>query len=287
MEDRIDYYELFGLEDTDDGDEGGKKQEIAEPDSAPEEGIEGVKERQGAEAANDIEISQNNDSDDKNDNIDENARFAKVRRAAKEDAEKKMEKYLSQIGITKSDGTPIKTLDELKKEAYEKRAKEARDEEFDLREKLEYGGFDENEINELISAKNAKQELDALKQQIKRHDFDKKVEEELSIIAQYEPSVKSVEDLTRLDRFDEFSRHVNNGDNFLSAYLRTYKERIAQNSLPEYKNEPASKSHLSAHRAKSGAAEDLPDDIFNEYRRFNPHVSRAEAARHYQKNKNL
>ena len=287
MADRIDYYELFGLEDTDDGDEGGKEQEIAEPDSAPEEGIEGVKERQGAEAANDIEISQNNDSDDKNDNIDENARFAKVRRAAKEDAEKKMEKYLSQIGITKSDGTPIKTLDELKKEAYEKRAKEARDEEFDLREKLEYGGFDENEINELISAKNAKQELDALKQQIKRRDFDKKVEEELSIIAQYEPSVKSVEDLTRLDRFDEFSRHVNNGDNFLSAYLRTYKERIAQNSLPEYKNEPASKSHLSAHRAKSGAAEDLPDDIFNEYRRFNPHVSRAEAARHYQKNKNL
>lgn len=297
----IDYYELFGLKE-----EGEKEQEVAEPENE-QEGMEGEKEQEVAEPAVDLESENENESDeganapsddDRETGRDEgkgnegerekNALFAKMRREAEDAARKNVEKLIARLDIKGKDGEAIKTIDELSAAAQNSIKEKKTQTENELIEKLEFGGFSQGEIDEIIAAKSAKEELSQLKEQKRREDFERMVSEEISVIAEFEPDIKGISDLLKLPNYDAFLARVNAGESFLSAYMLTHKDRINRGKgdlRTARTNEPASKAHLTAGTKRSGAAVDLPDDIFAEYRRFNPNVTRAEAARHYQKSK--
>lgn len=281
MAEDINLYELFELEEPKEA-EGAKEQETAEPAEAEEvEG--GAKDEEVAEPQENV-----GGEDEEEQTEDENAKFANIRRKAEADAEARLEKILKDSGLTDADGNAIDTVDAL--EAY-KRAKaqtETRQKDSELREALEYSGLSEDEVNELLEARAAKQELTALKAQLRQAEFDRRVNDELSVIGEFEPEVKGIADLSKLPHYDEFvqliSDNAQRGINtsFLEAYMLTHRDRL--HKLPE-RNEPASKAHLKSTKSKSGATADLPDDVYETYRMFNPGVSRAEAARHYNRQK--
>ena len=286
MAEDINLYELFELEEPKEG-EGANEQETADP--APEAEVEeGAKDEEVAEPQENVGGEDEGEADEEEEDV--NARFANIRRKAEADAQAKLEKVLKDAGLTDADGNAIDTVDAL--EAYKSAKAKAENSEKDaqIREALEYSGLSEDEVNELLEARAAKEELTALKAQLRQAEFDRRVSDEISVIGEFEPEVKGLQDLGKLPHYDEFVKLISDNaqrginTSFLEAYMLTHRDRLHKATLPE-RNEPASKGHLKSTKSRSGATADLPDDVYETYRMFNPGVSRAEAARHYNRQK--
>ena len=236
MANEIDYYEVLGVEKPEAAkDEGAKEDENADrPDNTDEN--EGEKERSAAEDAVDDgdDVDEDDDSDegeDEDEQSDEdNARYAAIRRKAEADAAKQRDRAIADLGYTDEEGNPITTLDELTR--YKQReSKQKADAEYEdeIERLLDYG-MSEEEAEEIIENKRAAAEYKAVKGQLdearnrqRQAEFDRKVEEELEMIREYDPSIKSIADLSKMDNFDAFKANVASGDNYITAYLRSHK----------------------------------------------------------------
>lgn len=270
----IDYYELFGLSED----------ESEEEDELLETGDE-----EGDESENDDEVSADGGEGEEEEE-DENAlKEGNENERLTDDALRRAQEevfgLIAELGIKGENGETLDTMDALRAAAEAKKESVGKEPDDSLREKLEESGFSDEEIAELLAGRSARAELSKLKEQKIKEDFERTVGEELSVISKFEPEISGVSDLSRLEHYDDFLKRVDEGKSFLEAYLLTHKDRLSgSNAFGEgVKNGPASKAHLAPPRARGGAAADLPDDVFEEYRRFNPHVTRAEAARHYSK----
>ena len=285
MAEDINLYELFELEEPKEA-EGAKDAETAEPQEA-EEVEEGAKDEEVAEPQENVGGEEAEEAEEEE---DVNAKFGNIRRKAEADAQAKLEKILKDSGLTDADGNAIETVSALEAYKTAKAQTETRQKDSELREALEYSGLSEEEVERLIRGQNALDELDALKAQIKQAEFTARMNNELSIIGEFEPEVKGLQDLNKLPHYDEFVKLIDDNaqrginTSFLEAYMLTHRDRLHRSSLPE-RNEPASKAHLTSTKSKSGATADLPDDVYQTYKMFNPGVSRAEAARHYNRQK--
>lgn len=289
MANDIDYYEVLGVEKPEAAkDEGEKEDEnAARPDNTDEN--EGEKERSAAEDAvdDDDDVDEDDDSDegeDEDEQSDEdNARYAAIRRKAEADAAKQRDRAIADLGYTDEDGNPITTLDELtrfkQRESKQKADAEYEDE---LERLLDYG-MSEDEAKEIIENKRAAAEYKAVKGQLdearnrqRQEEFDRKVEEELEMIREYDPSIKSIADLSKMDNFDAFKANVARGDNFITAFLRSHRGASHAGARD------SGKSHLKSTSTRGGSGSgSIPESVYAEYLIFNPDATRKEIREHY------
>ena len=289
MANEIDYYEVLGVEKPEAAkDEGAKEDENAgRPENTDEN--EGEKERPAAEDAvdDDDDVDEDDDSDEGEDDDEQsdedNARYAAIRRKAEADAAKQRDRAIADLGYTDEDGNPITTLDELtrfkQRESKQKADAEYEDE---LERLLDYG-MSEEEAEEIIENKRAAAEYKAVKGQLdearnrqRQAEFDRKVEEELEMTREYDPSIKSIADLSKMDNFDAFKANVASGDNYITAYLRSHKGKSRAGARD------SGKSHLKSTSTRGGSGSgSIPESVYAEYLMFNPDATRKEIREHY------
>lgn len=111
---------------------------------------------------------------------------------------------------------------------------------------------------------------------------------ELRKIRQIDPSVKSLEDLTRMDSYPEFVRLARLGNSLSDAYkLANYDvlvQKMADSSRQAAVNSARSKNHLVPANQPKGAGETVvPPEIVESYRQLEPEASVEEIQRLYRR----
>lgn len=126
--------------------------------------------------------------------------------------------------------------------------------------------------------------------------FREQVEAELEEIRKYDPSVKTVADLRRLDRADAFMEAVTqHNHSFIDAYKFVYADKIAEAkaksaaaaAAQKARNSAAGKDHLRGTGARGAGDVTIPDNVMKKIRRMLPGASDKEIreaySRHYKK----
>ena len=277
----IDYGALFGVEiesanepevaepaeDTNDA-QGEEEQEVAEPDveEAEKPGENAAEETQSAE---------------------ENSKFAAARRKAEQQAKAKYEKQLQEELKKQQEAfeqrlaqvnfespftkKAVKTVDEL--DAY---LKERMLKQYKMTED-EYDDFVQN-LPEVKAAKEAQKKAEEA-------EFNAAVEKQLKEIQAFDPTIKTLQDLSQMEDYDKFYGLVQRGNNFIEAYKLVNFEKLQANAAAKVKqatiNAVQSKSHLKTTSQRGAGAVTVPDDIKAEYKAMMPGISDDEIQKHY------
>lgn len=284
----IDYYEVLGVEKPAEGDTGEKEDETADrPDETEEEG---AKEGEAAESPVDDDDDAEDDSDDGEQSDEDNARYAAIRRKAEAEAAEKAarerDRAIADMGFKDEQGNDITTLDELN--AWRRREGQRRDDEAyeeDIERYLDLG-MSEDEAREIAELKKSSGRLKELEAKLnaeadrqREAAFNARVAEELSMIQEFDPSIKSVADLPNMDNFEEFKAFVEGGDNYITAYMRSHRGKT-----PAAVSRDSGKGHLRSTSTRGGSGKTIPESVYAEYLLFNPDATRKEIREHYLRN---
>ena len=282
----IDYGALFGV-DVEGVNESGVADPVEEDTDA-----QGEKEQETTDPAvenkgTDPEETGNGNDEDDSQGPEENAKYAAARRKAEQKIKAKYEKQLqdeltrqrqefesklAQVNFespfTKQ---AVKTVDELDAYLKERMMKQNKWSE------EEYNSFVQN-IPEVRAAKEAKR-------QAEEAEMKAAVEMQLQEIRAYDPSVKSLSDLQKMDNYQEFYGLVQRGNSFIEAYKLVNFERLQAEAAAKSKqaaiNAVQSKNHLKATSQRGAGAVTVPDDIRAEYKAMMPGISDDEIQKHY------
>lgn len=264
--------ELFGLEDTS-TEEGAKEQEAAAPAEQKGTGEEG-----------------NGDASTVADVMDEEERSRQAHGRRQRELEQartdavageraRISEVLKRLGIANPDknGAPIESLEEL--EAYERAESDRR---------LNDGKGTAEDVRRIVREEEARRVRD---QQAKDQQaanaaaFEARLSEEIKAISEYDPSIKTVDDLTRKEGSNPtFRNYINRGLTFLEAYELTHKNEIRARDRAASAAETTKmvgKDHLRGTTSRSDGSVDVPDDIKAQYRIFDPNISDADIRKHY------
>lgn len=207
---------------------------------------------------------------------------------SKEENDKLIENILSVTGMKDPyTGEPIRT-----REAYEKYMQGRSDEE--KNSFIKRSGITEEQfsrmVHELPEIKSLEQRaIDAEKkvEVIAKETLQKNIDAQIKKINAYEPQIKSLEDITKLDCYPALYEKVKRGYSIDDAYYIVNRESIEEKKTAAAKqsvlNAQASKEHLTKTQSK-GSAQDLPPgEVIQAYRMFNPDASDADISRHWAK----
>lgn len=264
--------ELFGLEDTS-VEDGAKEQEAAEPAEQNGTGEEG-----------------NGDASKVADVMDEEERSRQAHGRRQRELEQartdavaaertRISKVLKRLGIANPDknGAPIESLEEL--EAYERAESDRR---------LNDGKGTAEDVRRIVREEEAKRDTERQASEQRAANaaaFEAKVKEEIKAISEYDPSIKTSQDLLQKEGANPtFRNYVNRGLTFLEAYELTHKDEIRARDRAASAAETtkaASKDHLRGTTSRADGSVDVPDDIKAQYRIFDPDISDADIRKHY------
>ncbi|MDR2665545.1 MAG: hypothetical protein LBC21_04640 [Oscillospiraceae bacterium] len=215
---------------------------------------------------------------------EENARQAEGRRrreAAAAEARRlaaaEVSALLAELDLRDDDGSPITTPDRAREYAANRRIAK-------LNESLRAGELTLDDINLLRGAPVPAQTAAAPDTGA---DVAALVAEQLTrIAADYNPGIKSIDDILAMDTGEAFQAHVRAGQDFYGAYKLANAEAIAEAKaaakLRQQQHNTASKSHLQSSRGKSGEAIlTPPKEVAETYKRFFPEATNDEIARIY------
>ena len=280
-------YEALGVKPEEGGaaDAQTKEQELAEPAEVEEaktgEG-EVEKEQEGGEPAEEPGQTR-----------EERARHAAERRKREtEDAVKtalqqqeerhkqEMEELIRSLNIRKDD-KPVESPEELRRHLAEERMK-------NLAEKMNKGEVTAADIAAVLDDMAAEKRTENAQKRTE-DDFKARVEQEIAEISKLDPAIKSVSDLVKLDKADEFYAAVQSGMSYLDAYRKVYDGKLAEKAAAAARqqaiNDERSKEHLhGAGTAAKGAAR-ISREEMELYKFLMPDASEAEIRAHHEKYK--
>lgn len=279
------YNELFGIEDTGaqqtaQEPEGAEVTETAEPSTTNTEEPEGANEQETAEPAGAGEQPK-----------EERSRYAAARRKAeaerdaavqqaREDARREMDEAFKKLGLTNPyTHEPITSKAEF--DSYAQQQRERQKTEFIRKSGMseaDFNGF----IEQLPEVAEAKKQAEEYRAQLAKQQM----EAEISEIGKLDPSIKSVQDLTKMENYDAFRTAVEKTHSFIDAYKLVNYERLMNQAMQRAQQQTAvnqaGKAHMNVTRSAQGAADvAVPEDVKAEYRIFMPDATDAEIAKHY------
>lgn len=318
MED-INYNELFGLEE-----QGEKEQEAAEP--AESQAEQGEKAREAAEPAEDGRENQEEtkptgpakeepaarqdqeapeeaagkDAEEKK----RNAQFAAARRKAeaerdaavqkaKEEAMAEAQRFLDEAFaksgiINPYTEKPVQSKKEY--EEYQKRFAEEQAKNVQRRAGMsddEFHKFVES-LPEVREARQAKQAAEESQRAARDAEARVKVEEQIREIGKLDPSIQSIEDLSKMPTYPQFYELVKKGNSLPDAFKLANYETLTRSAAAGAKqaalNAVQGKQHLEGTKPRGSGQTQVPQDVREMYRVFNPGATDAEIQRHYEKN---
>ena len=298
--DEINYNELFEVS------------EQAEPDEntgTEENAAEAPAEESAAEAR---AVEENAETPEEQTDADKpsprNARYAAARRAAeaerddavarireesraeiqrtREEAARQMDELFKDSGILNPyTKTPINSKAEY--DAYRAQLQEER-----KRRITQKAGMSEAELSEFVSglpevrqAREAQKKAELEAQRAREVAAKARMQEELAEIAKLDPSIRSMEDLAKMDNFEAFAGLVKRGNSFQDAYKLVNFDRLTQQAAEAVKKSALQaergKEHLSATKSRGSYIANVPADIREEYRMFVPDASEEDIQKHY------
>ena len=312
MEER-DYCELFGVEP-----EGENEQEPAEPAEGEKLDSEGANDQEPAEPDTEEENRESNEEpgeetqeeleedpeeDDAEQTPQERARYAAIRRKAEAErdaaikkaqeeakaaAQKSVEEIFASAGLVNPyTKQPIKSQADF--EEYRAKLEEDRKNRI-----LKRTGWSEEDLKRFVEsmpevrmAKERAAAAEAAEQRAKEEQAKAKIEEQMKEIAALDPGYQKLEDLTKMENYQDFYALVKRGNSLVDAFkLAKYDKitrRIAAGAVQADRNAAAGKAHLSRTRQRGTGAVSVPPEIRAEYKAFMPDATDAEIAAHYNK----
>lgn len=296
--------DFSGVFDSVSDDTGVEEQEVTEPADEETENTDETEVEETEEGEEEQEPAEPAQSDE------DNAKYAAARRKAEQEKElavkEAIEKAKAEIraqydNMIASSGllnpytkSPVKSVDDFKgwQEAYSKEQSAY------LKEKLEEAGMDEEEIDQLISSHPAVREAQQLKMQLEQHEKEVQeqryrgiIEESLKQIQEYDPSIKSIKDLAESEHGKEIEEKIKQGYSISDAWKLANLDMIVQRQAKAAKIETtkniASKEHLEKSGQRGQNQITVPQDVVNEYRKFNPKATIEQIQKHYAKDVKL
>ena len=300
-----DYCELFGVEP-----EGAQEQEPAEPANGEEPIDAGAQEQEPAEPAAEEpenpepeEEPEEEPEDEKQQTPQERARYAAIRRKAeaerdaaikkaREEAQKQaqeqIESAFSSAGLVNPyTKQPIRSkadFDEYKAKLDEDRKNRI----------LKRTGMSEEEfaryvdsMPEVKAAKERAAAAEAAERKVKEEQAQARIAEQMKTISELDPSIQKLEDLTKMENYQEFYNLVKRGNSLADAFkLVNYDKitkRIAAAAAQADRNAAAGKAHLTRTSPRGKGSVSVPPEVRAEYKAFMPDATDAEIAAHYNK----
>lgn len=259
---------------------------------------EGVAEPQTEEVNADTEQAEDNTSETTSEVADpvqseeENRTFANIRRKAEADAKAKYE--AEKEGIYRSLGlvNPVTNKIVTNQAEYEQylevtnKAKSERlKQEMGLTEE-EYQAFLDS-IPEVQKARAAEQSLEAEKARIKEEEAKAAIDKQVTEISKLDSNIKTLEDLTKMENYEEFYGLVQQGYSLDHAYKLTNFDRLTNKTAEVAKqqalNAVNSKAHLSVTEQKGVRSVHVPADVVRQIRQFMPNATDEEIQKAYAK----
>ena len=274
----MDLNELFELPPVE---EGAKEQAPAEPAEQQEETTIGEEGNGDASKVADVMDKE------------ERARQAQRRRQreleqARTDAvaseRTRISEVLKRLGIANPDknGAPIESLDELEEYARaesDRRLNDGKGTADDVRRVVE------EEITKRVREQQSREQQTREQQAADAAAFEAKLQGEIKAISDYDPSIKTVDDLLKKEGSNPtFRNYVNRKMTFLEAYELTHKNEIRARDRAVANAESVKavgKDHLRGTTSRGDGSVDVPDDVKAQYRIFDPDISDADIRKHY------
>ena len=281
--------------------ESGNNPEVADPEEDPDMEPDEDPEGEGGnerEVADPVPNTEEKPAQDRATNARNAARrreaemLQKLEAARKEEREKyeaRMKRALERAGF-KDGETPIEDLDGL--ESYLDKSEQAK-----LSRDLSQGKLTPEALQDMVQRSVEKAVSAAAPQQTPDGEdaaaaFQMQVDAELEEIRKYDPSVKTVADLRRLDRAEAFMEAVTqHNHSFIDAYKFVYADRIAEEkaktaaaaAAQKARNSAAGKEHLRGTGARGAGDVTIPENVMRNIRRMMPNASEKEIREAYQK----
>lgn len=249
-------------------DEGERAGAEEEPEGqSPEENARYAAARRKAEAQRDAEIER-------------------VRRQAREDAERAVDEAICGSGMTNPyTGQAITTRAEL--EAYQEQFRAQQQSDMQKKAGLTPEQFQAfvNTLPEVRQARAAQAQAEAAARQIREREARARIGEQLREIAGIDPAIRGMDDLAGMESYPRFCELVKRGNTFVDAFrLANYDaltQKAAQASRAAAIKAAAGKEHLTPTAQRGAGAESVPEDVRAEYRAFNPGATDEEIQKHY------
>lgn len=299
MGDDINYGEIFGVDISDDA-TGTDTEENTEDNT-------GVKEQEVTDPAeSDTEESgtEETSEDGKGEQSrEENARYAAARRKAEAERD-------AAVAQARADAQAEaqRTIDEAfrnmglydpyaKKPITNKAEYDAYKQKIDIEKKTRVAkasGMSEAEFDEFVSelpevkaAREKQAQAEEAMKQAQAAQAQVKIGEQISEIAKFDPSIKNLDDLKKMDNYSEFYEHVKRGNTLVDAYKLVNFDKLTQASANGAKqaaiNAINGKSHLEKTSGRGTGSATVPADIAATYRLLIPDATDAEIQKHYNK----
>lgn len=290
----IDYYEVLGVE------KGEEVQEAADPVTTEEP--EGVKEQEVTDPAGESDEADRTNvpertsvPDDERTNVpkehvqsdEDNAKYAAIRRRAEADAKKKYEaeldKAVADMGFDDPyTNTPIKSMADFNAYKERLRAEQVKD----IQEKNQWSQEDYQRFVESLPEVQAGR---AAMKKVENLEIQARMDRDLEEIRKINPDIRTMEDVAKLDNFQQLFDMVGKGYSLPDAYkvlnydsLTTHAAQVAKQQAL---NSMGNKGHLQPSTARGQGAIPVPADIAAEYRLFMPDATDAEIQAHYNRYK--
>lgn len=307
------YWGVFGLKEPDDtgakeqeaaepagetlGETGGKEQEITDPAGSPEgEHAETIHQEDG-NAETGAAAKQEQTAEERRAQAAqrrEQERLELIERIRKEEAEKNasyLKKTFSAIGLKDGNGNPIETMEAF--EAYQAERRSER-----VRKELQSGRLTPEALQEAVSAspeiqqvlqkaQKATEEANQATQQANRARYAANLQQEIALIQKVDPSVKSMDDIVRMETGPEFARLLRTGltpsEAFRLANFESIRERDKNAAEQAARNAAAGKKHLQSSLAQGKEPLSAPEDWKENVRKLNPNMTDEQLESYYRK----
>lgn len=280
-----DYCELFGVDP-----EGANEQEPAEPaaqepgeepEEEPEEGDDGSAQQTPQERARFAAIRRKAEAE-------RDAAIQKAREDAQAEAKKSIEDVFASAGLVNPyTKQPIKSKADF--DAYKQRLDEDRKARI-----LKRTGMSEDEFQQYVdsmpevqAAKARAEAAEAAERNAKEEQAQARIAEQIKEISSLDPGITKLEDLAKMENYQEFYALVKRGNSLVDAFkLANYDKitrRIAAGAAQADRNAAAGKAHLTRTAPRGKGSATVPPEIRAEYKAFMPDATDAEITAHYNK----
>lgn len=156
---------------------------------------------------------------------------------------------------------------------------------------LAAGNLDMKTLNAVIEnhplvqrAKLAMEKIEQQEREARQKEGKARLDAEIAQIGKMDARVKSLADISKLEKAGEIIDRVKRGYSFLDAYRLEYEDKrqgaLAGAAKKAAVQAVASKAHMKPHDSRGGGGVEIPKDEMEMYRLFNPGVPDEEIIRH-------
>lgn len=221
--------------------------------------------------------------------LDRNAIYADARRKAEAEAKHKYDAIDAQFAEKFKDYKNPETGQAIKgaKDYFEAIAAQER---IATKRTLTEKGIDPSIIEKAVNNSPALQAANRIIEEQRRKDVEIYLNDQVKAVSKIDPSIKSVEDIEKSDRYPEVLKYVNeNRLSIVDAYKLVYADRLTQSKAEAVKqqaiNNVKSQQHLKS--TDGGATTDglvpIPEKELEQWQKFYPEKSNKELRELYNK----